>query len=276
MRTFDTGATRDSDESKPDFEGFLSPLVIQRYGEYMAKHQTQADGSRRASDNWQKGIPKDAYIKSAWRHFVDWWLEHREQPSREGLEDALCALLFNTMGYLHETLKENSMSTLGDDLLRQAFARPTTSTSAPTHVTQTFKGQPVNSSSASQGWTVIDIIDEHRRSSKPLVYVAAYYTANPAHGMHEAVEAWRILLELGVTPFVPHVSFLLDAFDPRTPDFWYDYDMEILNRCDAMYVCADEKTADSFGVKQEIDYCAEHGIPVFYSYRDLQHWVDGI
>jgi hypothetical protein len=105
MRNFKTGATRDTDKDKYDYEGFLSPLVIERFGEYMHKHRLQADGKLRDSDNWQKGIPKEAYMKSGWRHFMDWWKEHRGIPSREGLEDALCAILFNVSGYLHEHLK---------------------------------------------------------------------------------------------------------------------------------------------------------------------------
>jgi hypothetical protein len=72
----------------------------------MNKHRIQSDGSLRNSDNWQFGIPKDAYIKSAWRHFHDWWMEHRGYKSREGIEDALCAILFNVQGYLFEILKE--------------------------------------------------------------------------------------------------------------------------------------------------------------------------
>ena len=106
MREFKTGATRDSEEGKYDYEGFYSPLVVKRFGQYMDKHRKQADGKLRDSDNWQKGIPKDAYIKSAWRHFMDWWMEHRGYKSREGIEDALCALLFNVQGYLYEILKE--------------------------------------------------------------------------------------------------------------------------------------------------------------------------
>lgn len=106
IRKFKTGATRDTNEGKYDYEGFLSPLVIQRFGEYMTKHRKQSDGSLRDSDNWQKGIPKKVYIKSAWRHFHDWWMEHRGFKSREGIEDALMALLFNVMGYAHELLKE--------------------------------------------------------------------------------------------------------------------------------------------------------------------------
>jgi hypothetical protein len=111
MRTFKTGATRDQDLEKYDYEGFLSPLVLERYGEFMHKHRKQIDGNLRDSDNWQKGIPKNAYIKSGWRHFMDIWKEHRGIKTKEGLEDALCALLFNTMGYLHETLKENETRT---------------------------------------------------------------------------------------------------------------------------------------------------------------------
>lgn len=106
IRKFASGATRDTNENKYDYEGFLSPLVIRRFGQYMNKHRKQSNGSLRDSDNWQKGIPQNAYIKSAFRHFLDWWMEHRNYPSREGIEDALCALLFNVQGYLHEHLKE--------------------------------------------------------------------------------------------------------------------------------------------------------------------------
>jgi hypothetical protein len=106
VRTFVTGATRDQDQNKYDYEGFLSPLVIERFGEYMHKHRLQSDGRLRDSDNWQKGIPLDAYIKSGWRHVMDWWQGHRELYSDGNrLEDALCAILFNVSGYLHELLK---------------------------------------------------------------------------------------------------------------------------------------------------------------------------
>ena len=111
MRVFKTGATRDTDDRKCDYEGFLSPLVIERFGEYMNKHREQSDGKPRGSDNWQKGIPKDVYMKSAWRHFMDWWKEHRKIKSKEGVEDAICAVIFNAQGYLHELLKEKKWIT---------------------------------------------------------------------------------------------------------------------------------------------------------------------
>jgi len=106
IRTFNTGATRDTDEGKLDFEGFLSPIVIERFAEYMHKHRKQSDGKLRDSDNWQKGIPIKEYMKSLFRHFMDIWKEYRGYKSRDGIEEALCANMFNSMGYLYEILKE--------------------------------------------------------------------------------------------------------------------------------------------------------------------------
>ena len=100
-----TGANRNDDKDKLDFEGFLSPLVLEEFAEYMNYHRKLEDGTLRASDNWQKGMPLEWYMKSGWRHFFDWWKEHRGFKSREGLKFALCGLMFNVMGYLHEIIK---------------------------------------------------------------------------------------------------------------------------------------------------------------------------
>lgn len=105
IRTFETGATRDTDVGKNDYEGFLSPLVIERFGDYMTKHRRQSDGKLRDSDNWQKGIPRPQYIKSLFRHFIDLWKAHRGYDVID-VEETLCAIVFNAMGYLHEWLKE--------------------------------------------------------------------------------------------------------------------------------------------------------------------------
>ena len=107
IRQFATGATRDADTDKIDFEGFLSPLVIERFGQYMHAKRKLSDGSYRDSDNWQLGIPLKDYMKSGFRHFRDWWRGHRGYPTTSGddIETELCALIFNASGYLHEVLK---------------------------------------------------------------------------------------------------------------------------------------------------------------------------
>lgn len=107
MREFPTGATRDDDDSKLDYEGFLSPRTLERYAQYMHEHRLQADGKLRPSDNWQRGIPQDAYMKSLWRHMVAVWKVHRGLDDLTDIEDSLCGVIFNAFGYLHELLKED-------------------------------------------------------------------------------------------------------------------------------------------------------------------------
>ena len=114
IRTFDTGATRDQDATKPDYEGFLSPLVVVKFGEYMTRHRTQADGGLRDSDNWQKGIPKREYLKSLLRHLLDLWLIERgwgKWAREQDISNVVCAILFNASGYLHVVAKEEYEAT---------------------------------------------------------------------------------------------------------------------------------------------------------------------
>ena len=108
MRKFGSGATRDSDYGKLDYEGFTNPLVEQVFAEYMHEHRVQADGNLRDSDNWQKGIPLDAYMKSLCRHFQDLRLHHRgyaKYAVEPDIKKVLSAIRFNIDGYLLETLK---------------------------------------------------------------------------------------------------------------------------------------------------------------------------
>lgn len=108
-RIFETGASRNSTIDKIAYEGFLSPLVLERFGRYMHRHRHLEDGSLRDPDNWQKGIPLASYMDSAWRHFMDMWFYHRGHPdlAHEEQQEALCGLMFNAMGYLHELLKQD-------------------------------------------------------------------------------------------------------------------------------------------------------------------------
>jgi len=118
LRTFKSGATRDTAQKKIDPEGFLDPLVVAAFSEYMDRHRVQSDGGLRDSDNWQKGFTRSAIIKSMWRHFLDLWLLHRGHAPRsadhltlhstKGVEavktEILCALWFNVQAYLREVL----------------------------------------------------------------------------------------------------------------------------------------------------------------------------
>jgi hypothetical protein len=116
LRSFETGATRDTNEGKLDFEGFLSPTVLHQFARYMNMNRLQSDGNLRSSDNWQKGMPLDVYMKSGFRHFFVWWTEHREDTQDgRAMMAAICGLMFNVMGYMHELLKVTPEVRFDDD-----------------------------------------------------------------------------------------------------------------------------------------------------------------
>jgi len=132
MRTFKTGATRDIDLDKFDYEGFLSPFVLERYAQYMHEHRKQSDGSLRDSDNWQKGMPTAAYKSSLIRHVFNAWKVWRGGVVREKiggvfrvstLEDCLCGILFNTQGLLYELLKQRDTKIENPEEEVENFAR---------------------------------------------------------------------------------------------------------------------------------------------------------
>jgi hypothetical protein len=111
MNNFDTGATRDTSEGKLVFDKFFSHPVLVQYAKYMNMNRLQSDGQLRDGDNWQKGIPQEKYMESTYRHFMDFWAYHRETEYRDRQQDvegigAICGLLFNVMGWLHEWLKD--------------------------------------------------------------------------------------------------------------------------------------------------------------------------
>jgi hypothetical protein len=109
IRTFSTGATRDTAEGKPEPWGFSSPLAEKAFCEYMNKHRIQSDGELRDSDNWKKGIPIDAFFHSLSRHILDFrlaWEGYEDEAQSDDLIEILCAVKFNVDGLLHELVKK--------------------------------------------------------------------------------------------------------------------------------------------------------------------------
>lgn len=110
VERFTSGATRNDDSTKFDYEGFLNPEALHVFAAYMHLHRFQRDGSVRDSDNWQKGIPLRRYVKSLVRHVVDLWRMERgygvtnpDTGEPHTKQELACAIVFNAMGYLKET-----------------------------------------------------------------------------------------------------------------------------------------------------------------------------
>jgi len=111
MREFEGGATRDTDETKLDIEGFNNPLVDKCYAEYLNKHRQTANGLR-DSDNWQNLFGEkhfDVCMKSLCRHVLDARLAHRGYTSEQSIRDSLNAIIFNAKAYLLKLLLEDDL-----------------------------------------------------------------------------------------------------------------------------------------------------------------------
>lgn len=97
-----------------------------------------------------------------------------------------------------------------------------------------------------------------------LVYLAGPYTmGNNNHNTRRACEHADVLVTCGVWPVVPHMSHLWDTISQNEypPDFWYNYDLKLLFRCDAMVVMPGSE--GSKGVQLERDFCTTNSIPVY-------------
>jgi len=110
IRKFETGATRDTDQGKLDYTRALSPIVLERYVQYLNKHRKQPDGSMREFDNWKKGLPFRESFSSLGRHYIDVWKMIEGYPAEDNhgpcnQEDSLCAIIFNATTMLLELLE---------------------------------------------------------------------------------------------------------------------------------------------------------------------------
>lgn len=126
MRKFETGATRNVDSGKFDYEAFYTPRVLRAFATYMHFNRLQENGEMRDGDNWQRGIPMPSYMKSGFRHFIDWWSWHRGEKDivKEGIVWALCGVIFNAQGYLDSILQEHP-EYLDEELNTNTKARET-------------------------------------------------------------------------------------------------------------------------------------------------------
>jgi nucleoside 2-deoxyribosyltransferase len=77
-----------------------------------------------------------------------------------------------------------------------------------------------------------------------------------------AAELWG----MGFVAVCPHLNTLLmDGIGP--PEMFIEGDLEILAKCDAIFVLPDYWSSE--GTKGEIEFAGERGIPVYYTVGDL-------
>jgi hypothetical protein len=98
------------------------------------------------------------------------------------------------------------------------------------------------------------------------VYVAGPYSSDPVTNTRRAVEIAEQILKAGFLPIVPHLSIVWDLISPHDPNFWYQYDLDI------MHACADvvfRFPGESRGADIEVNAAHIEGIPVVVSVEQL-------
>lgn len=97
MREFESGAIRDSEETKEDYTETISWTALKRHAQYMTGKK-----SKYGAGNFKKGISVDSYERSLIRHLQKYMANKYEGGEEERDEDHLCAMLFNICGIIHE------------------------------------------------------------------------------------------------------------------------------------------------------------------------------
>lgn len=107
-----------------------------------------------------------------------------------------------------------------------------------------------------------------------LIYIAGPITAQTTWGREKnircAEEEALSVLKLGAAVFCPHTQARF--YDGELGwEEWIARDLEVLHRCDALYLIAGWR--DSRGATAEQEFAVKNNIPFFESYWKLREWI---
>lgn len=102
------------------------------------------------------------------------------------------------------------------------------------------------------------------------IYVSGPLTQGDTIGhVRRAIETGLALRDAGLVPVVPHLSVLSELVSARPYDYWLEYDVALLSRCDALL----RLPGESRGAEIEVAHARERGIPVFLSLAGAIAWA---
>jgi len=106
------------------------------------------------------------------------------------------------------------------------------------------------------------------------VYVAGPYTkGDPCINTNQAIHIGQELLNMGYSPFLPHLSHFWHTMIPNPWETWMALDLDWLPTCDVLFRFGGE----SRGADIEEAKAKELGIPIVRSYEELERWrTEGI
>ena len=106
---------------------------------------------------------------------------------------------------------------------------------------------------------------EHDSTSAKYIYIAGPYTiGDVVQNLRTAISAANKLSAAGYVPFVPHLTHFWHFLYPHNIDFWYQYDLLWLEKCDCLIHLAGE----SKGADIEVHFAETHNIAVYNSIEE--------
>lgn len=98
------------------------------------------------------------------------------------------------------------------------------------------------------------------------IYVAGPYSGGDVvQNVRKAVSVSVELRDRGLVPICPHLSMFAHYLCPRGYEFWLEWDLTWLERCDALL----RLPGDSPGADREIERAVELGLPVYFGVEAL-------
>jgi nucleoside 2-deoxyribosyltransferase len=102
------------------------------------------------------------------------------------------------------------------------------------------------------------------------IYIAGPYTRDdPVLNTRKAVAVGDRLAAKGHYPYIPHLALFWHYMRPHPAEWWYEFDLGWLVRCDALL----RLPGESYGADLEVKTAIAEGIPVFYSEAELDRWL---
>jgi hypothetical protein len=94
------------------------------------------------------------------------------------------------------------------------------------------------------------------------IYIAGPYAKpDPVVNTREAIKVAEVIIKLGHVPYIPHLCLLWHFLEPHSIEFWYNYDLEWLDKCDLLLRLPGEST----GADKEEEYARVYKIPIVYN-----------
>lgn len=99
------------------------------------------------------------------------------------------------------------------------------------------------------------------------VYVAGPYSSGAVEtNVYNAIRAGHRLMDLKLSPFIPHLFFFMNKFRSRPYENWLQVDLEWVTRADALL----RLPGVSPGADREVERARQCGLPVLLSMEELE------